>query len=68
MNKRAHYVLKTNEVSAAVETATNHRALRDFDQQLSSWQEYREVRFKLAAKQKSLKDARRLTKQHKTCR
>ena len=34
--QRAHYVLKTEEVSAAVETATNHRALRDFDQQLSS--------------------------------
>ena len=34
--QRSHYVQKTEEVSAAVETATNHRALRDFDQQLSS--------------------------------
>ena len=66
--QRAHYVLKTDEVSAAVETATNHRALRDFDQQLSSLAISRSAILNLQQKQKSLRSARRLIRQLKTCR
>ncbi|MBF0911350.1 MAG: hypothetical protein HXK61_01010, partial [Atopobiaceae bacterium] len=35
-DQRNHYVQKTAEVKAVAELATNHREVRDFDQQLSS--------------------------------
>ena len=58
--QRAHYVLKTEEVSAAVETATNHRALRDFDQQLSSLaKNIEKCDFKLAAKAEELEKCKK---------
>ena len=58
--QRAHYVQKTEEVSAAVETATNHRALRDFDQQLSSLaKNIEKCDFKLAAKAKELEKCKK---------
>lgn len=58
--ERAHYVLKTEEVSAAVETATNHRAIRDFDQQLSSLaKNIEKCDFKLAAKAKELEKCKK---------
>ena len=53
-------VLKTDEVSAAVETATNHRALRDFDQQLSSLaKNIEKCDFKLAAKTEELEKCKK---------
>ena len=58
--QRAHYVLKTEEVSAAVETATNHRAIRDFDQQLSSLaKNIEKCDFKLAEKAKELEKCKK---------
>ena len=58
--QRAHYVLKTEEVSAAVETATNHRALRDFDQQLSSLaKNIEKCDFKLATKAEELEKCKK---------
>lgn len=58
--QRDHYVLKTDEVSAAVETATNHRALRDFDQQLSSLaKNIEKCDFKLAAKTEELEKCKK---------
>ena len=58
--QRAHYVQKTEEVSAAVETATNHRALRDFDQQLSSLaKNIEKCDFKLAAKTEELEKCKK---------
>ena len=58
--QRAHYVQKTEEVSAAVETATNHRALRDFDQQLSSLaKNIEKCDFKLAAKAEELEKCKK---------
>ena len=58
--ERAHYVLKTEEVSAAVETATNHRAIRDFDQQLSSLaKNIEKCDFKLAEKAKELEKCKK---------
>ena len=58
--QRAHYVQKTEEVSAAVETVTNHRALRDFDQQLSSLaKNIEKCDFKLAAKAEELEKCKK---------